>query len=170
MDLKSIKNNNINNLIYSRNLLIKNPPHPILNPPLVDNLRNESSNSLEFLNISPENELYIANYWYIYIYKNKEGLNFENNMQHSLKWFNNKFPNKPWLEGIKYNITHENKLIDYSKAISKDCLEMKDIYKIEKENTKANIKMIDIYFNNSNIYPNYTKKWFNNNTGPKAND
>jgi len=162
-----------NELIYERNHLFIHPPYFSVNPPLSDNLRNIKTNSKSFLNITKTNEEKLANYWYTYIYKNKPGLavrNYKSNeVLESLESLTYKFPNKPWLEGITYNINIEN-ILKYNNYTCRDCINLKELNNLYKKNMEASINMIDKYFGNSNIYPNNTKKWFNNNTKAKNND
>ena len=94
--------------IFDRNLLLNPPLQPKLNPPLIDKVRNESKNSATFLNISPKIERDIANHWYYYIYKNPKTVRISNKPKTiKLRSLIQKYPNRPWIHGITYNIDND---------------------------------------------------------------
>ena len=164
-----LKQQEYNEYIYNRNFLLKQPLKPSINPSLIDNQRNNQRNNINFLNINEHNETLLANYWYIYIYNNKKGLNFKNNTKYKLIELINIFGGKrPWLNGVKYNINHSNELLFNEKYLNKrDCIDINDYFNIQLNNTKIQTNMLNKYFTNDNIYPQYTKNWFNNNTKSK---
>jgi hypothetical protein len=164
-----------NEKIYERNFELHMPTVPVLNPSLLDRQRYREvniKNKNMLIDLSIEDETFLANYWYVYIYQNKKGLNVRNGgnivPKYSLDWFLKKFNgNKPWLETSIRNINHDSELrihkpniySGYLTTTNKDCIKISDIKKLDKINTLANIKLIEP---NKGIYPTYTPKWYNN--------
>lgn len=172
-------NNNYNSIwdnkissqkIFDRNLLLNPPLQPKLNPPLIDKVRNESKNSGTFLNISPKIERDIANHWYYYIYKNPKTVRISNKPKTiKLRSLIQKYPNRPWIHGITYNIDNDTFVKYEYKNNNHDCISFETLENENINSIKSSIKMMNKYFSISNNYPNQTKNWLNNTTKAKNN-
>lgn len=164
-----------NQKLYERNFFLEIPIKPELNPPKSDKKTDEMRNNRTFLLF--DNEIKIANYWYRYVYQKELGLNTRNKTnlkKHSIQYFLKMFNgNRPWLHsGFAMNINVENELKlskpwifgEYKNSTNRDCINLNDLHKLQEVNTLADIQLIEP---NLNIYPQYTSKWFNNNTRAK---
>lgn len=135
-----------------------NEPHALLNPPIPDKLNYNQTSPV--LLIDDDIEEKMANNW-------------NNEMQNiityeKLEYFIRRYPTRPWLYGISYNIGINSELLNLNYYNHRDYICKNDNLVLNRLSLDASIKIMQEYNQNFNVYPVISKKWFDNNTRSKT--
>jgi hypothetical protein len=155
-----ISNEKISNYTNTR-LSSFNFPRAFMNPPLSDKIRTNFSKPI--LLVEKDTEEKIANNWNNEIRHNGAKREFE-----TLDWYSRRFPDRPWLMGVSYDINAESNLKNLGWHNDRDCIQEDEIKTLSRLDLDASIQIMKRYNQTFNIYPVITKQWFDNNTRVKT--
>jgi hypothetical protein len=135
-----------------------NMPRAFMNPPLADKVGTQFGTPILLMTMDIEEKM--ANNW------NNELHNIKT--YETLEYFVRRYPARPWLLGISYNINAESELKNLNYYNHRDCIQEEESILLDRLSLDASIKIMNKSTPKYNIYPTETKKWFDNNTRVKT--
>ena len=138
-----------------------NFPRAFMNPPLSDKIYTNFSQPILLVEKNVEEQ--IANNWNNEIRYNGSKRDFE-----SLDWHTRRFPDRPWLMGISYDINAESNLKNLGFYNDRDCITDAENKTLSKLELDASIRIMKNSNQNFNVYPTLTRQWFDNTTRVKT--
>ena len=153
-----------NEKLFERYVNITHQPYvstrPYMAPPLSDKITTNFNKPILLMDRKMEEKM--ANKWNNEI---NNVLSFQ-----SLDYYTRRYPDRPWIFYNGVNVQRESQLYSLDYFNPRDCINDITIKELNKYNLKASINIMNKYntMHNYNVYPMYTKKWFDNNTKAKS--
>jgi|688.fasta_scaffold797762_2 hypothetical protein len=138
-----------------------NYPRAFMNPPLSDKIQTNFAQPI--LLVEPNVEEQMANNWNNEVRHNGTRREFE-----TLDWHTRRFPDRPWLLGVSYDVNADSNLKNLGWYNDRDCITNDEFKTLERLELDASIRIMKQNNQNFDIYPTLTKQWFDNNTRVKT--